>query len=241
MNSDTVTKTCSNKDVMAEQLRDLGIPLPVSVVIRSPEDYDRLIGFPYPCVVKPTTGTGGSVFVSIATSRHDAEQAITRIINLSRTAIVQEYLPLSVGEFTIGVLSLPDQRIVGSIAMKRLFHCKLSVLFQTADGLISSGYSQGLIDDFAKWRMQAESIARALGSVGPLNVQGRVKDGAFVPFEINPRFSASAYLRAMAGFNEIDMYLGYVLLGKEPRPGQIRTGYYLRSFSETFVPQEKVQ
>ena len=54
---------------------------------------------------------------------------------------------------------------------------------------------------------QCEALARKLGSRGPLNVQGRLRDGVFLPFEVNPRFSASTYLRALAGVNELAIYL----------------------------------
>jgi carbamoyl-phosphate synthase large subunit len=157
------------------------------------------------------------------------------------TALVQDYIGLDEGEFTVGVLSLPNGRLVGSLAMQRLFNAKLSVLVSTPAGLISSGSSQGLIDDFLAVRVQAEKIAQALGSVGPVNVQGRVRDGVLVPFEVNPRFSASTYLRTMAGFNEIDLYLQNVLYGTDPQVGPIRPGYYMRSFAEQYVPKEAIK
>ena len=104
--------------------------------------------------------------------------------------------------------------------------------------MISSGYSQGLIDDFPDVRFTAERIALGVGSRGPMNIQGRVRDGVFVPFEINPRFSASVYLRALAGFNEVAIYLDFLLHGLEPKPCEIRSGWYLRSLSEIVVPRE---
>ena len=79
--------------------------------------------------------------------------------------------------------------------MRRLFHNKLSVLVKGQKGLISSGYSQGLIDDFRAVRTTAERIAQGIKSEGPLNIQGRVRGDEFLPFEINPRFSASTYFR----------------------------------------------
>jgi carbamoyl-phosphate synthase large subunit len=149
-------------------------------------------------------------------------------------------MPLEEGEFTVGVLSFPDGYLVGSIALKRLFNAKLSVLVKSEIGLISSGYSQGLIDDFPEVQATAERIAHLLGSVGPINVQGRLIDGCFLPFEINPRFSASTYLRALAGFNEVDIYLHYLATGSYSLAGSIRYGYYLRSLSETFVEKDSL-
>jgi len=53
---------------------------------------------------------------------------------------------------------------------------------------------------------------------------------------INPRFSASTYLRALAGFNEIDIYLR-LLLGLPAQPAEgVREGYYLRGLTEVAAP-----
>ncbi|MDX5415594.1 MAG: ATP-grasp domain-containing protein, partial [Alphaproteobacteria bacterium] len=131
--------------------------------------------------------------------------------------------------------------VAGSIALKRVMDAKLSVSYKGRGGLISSGYSQGYIDDFPELRAQAEHIARSIGSHGPLNIQGRVRDGVLVPFEINPRFSASTYLRALAGFNEADIMLRFMAYGERPGPLHIKRGWYLRSLTETFVPDKEIK
>jgi carbamoyl-phosphate synthase large subunit len=114
---------------------------------------------------------------------------------------------------------------------------KLSALLKSKYGVISTGYSQGLIDDLPQVRATAEEIALAVRSTGPINVQGRVRDGQLLPFEVNPRFSASTYLRALAGFNEIDVYLQYVLNQSLTRASPLKRGYYLRTLDELFVPE----
>ena len=171
----------------------------------------------------------------------DIEEAMIYAEYIKRMGIVpiaQEYIDDSEGEFTIGVLSLPDQTITGSIALRRSLDAKLSVMLSNRGGIISSGYSQGYIADYPDIRRQAEEIAQAIGSTGPINVQGRVRDGVFIPFEINPRFSASSYLRAMAGANEVDVYLQYLSSGKKAAGYQIREGWYLRTLAECYVAPE---
>lgn len=44
---------------------------------------------------------------------------------------------------------------------------------------------------------------QAKGLQGPLNIQGRLTDGGFKVFEINPRFTGITGLRATMGFNEV--------------------------------------
>lgn len=66
-----------------------------------------------------------------------------------------------------------------------------------------------------------------------------MKNGKLIPFEINPRFSASTYLRAKAGFNEIDCYLENLINNQENFDYKLSYGYYLRSFEEVYVPLEE--
>ena len=122
--------------------------------------------------------------------------------------------------------------------MRRELNAKLSLAYRGRGGIVSSGYSQGHIGEYPSVCRQAEQIAGTIGSRGPINIQGRVRGGTLLPFEINPRFSASTYLRAMAGFNEVDAMLRYLALGVEPRRPVIRPGWYLRSLTEQYVPED---
>jgi carbamoyl-phosphate synthase large subunit len=236
INRADVIAVCSDKAATFARLAALGIPTPWTRALAGPPDVD---GLPLPCVIKPATGTGGSSLVALAASRAEALAHAGAIWSSGRVALAQEYLPADGGEFTVGVLTLGDW--VGSVAMRREFPSKLSYVARGRDFIISSGYSQGLIDDFPHVRMQAERIARLLGSRGPLNIQGRMRGDEFVPFEINPRVSASTHLRHLAGFPEIPMLVDFLLTGRAPdRQPEIRPGYYLRSLTETYVPRESV-
>jgi carbamoyl-phosphate synthase large subunit len=130
--------------------------------------------------------------------------------------------------------------VAGSIAMKRIFESKLSVALKSKVGLISSGYSQGLIDHFPELQTTAEKIADAIDSIGPINIQARVRGGRLIPFEINPRFSASTYMRAMAGFNEIDIYLRYLTNQSVTETPVLKPGYYLRTLDQAFVSKDEL-
>jgi carbamoyl-phosphate synthase large subunit len=203
----------------------------------APETDAEIDGFSFPAIVKPATGSGGSAFVFLARDSLEAKTYVTYIRSNGHLPLLQEYVPESEGEYTVGVLSLPNGEVWGAVAMRRLFHSKLSVLMRSEAGLISSGYSQGLIRSEPEIEKTCIAIAKAMHSRGPFNVQGRVKDGVFMPFEINPRFSASTYLRAMAGFHEIDAYICALLNQPVPSAETPRAGYYLRTLSETFVPE----
>ena len=223
----------SDKESTFRKLAQAGIEIPRTRVLAGAEDL-REIGMP--CIVKPATGTGGSASVFYAVSIEEALLYAEFIRRNGSTPLAQEYIGAEEGEFTIGVLSLPDGSVAGSIALRRALDAKLSVAYRGRGGLISSGYSQGRIDAFPELCRQAEAVALAIGSRGPINVQGRVRNGRLLPFEINPRFSASTYLRALAGFNEIDVFLRFLMSGERLAAGPVKPGWYLRSLTETVVP-----
>lgn len=237
-NSKKVIELCTDKIKTFDYLGSRGFPVPLTRLVNDPDELD---GMRYPCVVKPSTGSGGSSFVCLAEDREEALLYASQLKKRGMKVLVQEYTPHSEGEYTIGVLSLPNKEIVGSIALRRFFDARLSYLVRYDDRVISSGYSQGIIDEFPEVRRQAERIAVALGSTGPLNIQGRLRDGVLIPFEINPRFSASTYLRAMAGFNEVDVFLRFLLNREYSPPRKIKYGCYLRSLREKYIPDEELK
>lgn len=232
-NTPEVVRVCSDKALCFERLKQIGVRIPETRSISNAEDLEN---FPMPCVIKPAKDSGGSAYVFFARDRAEAKLYARYLLNNGKQPIAQAYLDHIAGEFTVGVLSLSDGRVAGSVALKRSFANKLSIAAAGSDFLISSGYSQGEIRDFPAIRAAAEKIASALGSVGPLNIQGRLAgDGSFVPFEINPRFSATTFLRALAGFHEVDVFLRH-LSGQQELPAlSAKPGWYLRTLAETRV------
>lgn len=236
-NSSEIIGTFSNKCTTFNVLEQLGFRIPYSKAILETEDLKEM---KYPCILKPSEGSGGSTFVFYAKDYENAIIYAKYLLDNKQAIIAQEYISEEEGEFTVGVLSLPNKEIVGSIALKRMFPNKLSILSKTEETLISTGYSQGLIEDYPNVRKTCEKIAKSINSKGPINIQGRMLNGEFIPFEINPRFSASTYLRAMAGFNEVDIFLKYLITGKVNKPNNIEYGYYLRSLDEIYIKEEEI-
>ncbi len=237
-NNSHVIEISSDKRKTFEHLAKLGLPSPKTVVLNTVTDLEKIT---YPSILKPAVESGGSVSTHLVDKCEEAEFLFTHLNAKGIKLIAQEYLSGEEGEYTVGVLHLPDGTLVGSIALQRSFPSKLSYVSNTNGRIISTGNSQGLVDEFPEVCSQAEKIATLIESTGPLNIQGRVRDGVFYPFEINPRFSASCYLRALAGFNEPELFLEHHFTGNMPTRGPIKPGYYLRSFAEQWVPKEKVE
>lgn len=236
-NEPDVVMLCTDKALCFSKLDELGFSIPLTL---SSINEESLINLGFPCIIKPSTNSGGSSRVFIAWNIDEAMMYTEYIQRCGIKPIAQEYISEQEGEFTVGVLSLPENgEIAGSIALRRSLDSKLSLMMREREAVISSGYSQGYFGEFPQIRQQAEKIASCIGSRGPINIQGRVRNGELIPFEINPRFSASTYLRAMAGFNEVDVLLQYLSKGyKNPLP-KIKEGWYLRSLTEIHVSESR--
>ena len=69
-----------------------------------------------------------------------------------------------------------------------------------------------------------------------MNVQCRFVDDTLYPFEVNPRFSGTTYIRALMGFNEPDLLIRHHVLG-EPLAERVeyRFGHVVRGLVERVI------
>jgi carbamoyl-phosphate synthase large subunit len=246
VNDAAVVTTCSDKAETAAAVARAGLRAPRTAECADLGAALRAAGaggIPYPVVLKPRRG-GGSADVWVAQDEEELRFHAARAL-AAGPVVVQEYVGDPRHEFTLGVAHAPDGRLLGSIALRRELSSLLSVRSRAPNRtgrrelgpelVVSSGFTQGYVDDFPVVRAQAERLAAALGSRGPLNVQGRLVGDELVVFEVNPRFSGTEAMRAMAGWNGpealVDHHLGAgnPLAGYRPRP---------RTFIRTLVEHE---
>jgi carbamoyl-phosphate synthase large subunit len=233
-NNQITVKTCSDKYSCFELLAQNGIPCPQTLLLSEIDIYAT--STIYPLIAKPRIDSGGSRGINIFYNAEDLAGFASQHVDDADSWVCQEYLRDSANELTIGVLSQISGSAVGSILLRRTFHNMLSVHDRSQEHLISSGSSQGEFYRDKAVEDSAIRIADAVGSTGPLNIQCRLKNGVIMPFEINPRFSASTFLRALAGVNEVSLYLNHLLSGDDIAYPEPLEGLALRSFSECFVP-----
>ena len=244
INEPSVISLCMDKSATAQTLAAAGLPVPSSARV---EQEDEIPEDPVlPVVVKPSMGGGGSNNTFLAQDRTELVDACRTIVRQGGVALVQEYVGTPGDEYTVSVLHSLDGRFVGSLALNREIMSGLSnrVKIPNRTGrselgpvlAISSGVSQGYVGDFPEVRRACEAVAAAVGSQGPLNVQCRFVDGTLYPFEINPRFSGTTYIRALMGFNEPDLLIRHHVAG-EPFPDPIvyRHGHCVRGLVERVV------
>lgn len=207
-----------DKWLTARFLRDRGFTPPDSALAGQVDALVSRVG--YPLVVKPRTGTR-SYGVSIVQSDDELRKALDD----GTDVVVQEHVGSPEEEFTAGVLCIEGEA-AASIVMRR----------DLRDGNTYRAY----VDDFPELHREVRRIGAALGAHGPLNVQFRLKQGRVVPFELNARFSGTTPLRALAGFNEVEMALRALCLGEPIAQPSVRPMTILRHWSETIVDDARL-
>jgi len=249
LNSSEVISLCMDKWKTYEFLRNKGFSIPQSLLINDLAMVDDIKKDMFPLVVKPSSSGGGSRHAYIAQDTDELRFFCNYIMKDGLEPIVQEYIGTPDSEFTVGVLHTFDGVFINSIAVKRDLSIGMSVRFKVKNRtdklylspslIISSGYSQGLIDKFPEVCGVCEDIADTLNSRGPLNIQCRYFSGKVYTFEINPRFSGTSSLRAMVGFNEPDILIRHHILG-EPVEHRFSysSGNIMRGLLEIYIPKD---
>jgi carbamoyl-phosphate synthase large subunit len=223
-NSSDVIAIGKDKWRTFEFLKKNGLPCAESALPGQRRSFIREFGLPI--VVKPREGHG-SIQVHVANSSDEVNQAVARIQRSGGRPILQQYLEQEDGEFTSGVTSDRDAKVISSITMRR--------------SLKGGQTYKAFVDDFPKVRDSAEKVAAAIGSKGPLNVQARMSGGEPKAFEINPRFSASGPIRTVAGVNEPDLLFRNWVLGEKIQPEGYRRIVAFRYWNEVYVTQSSYE
>jgi carbamoyl-phosphate synthase large subunit len=169
-------------------------------------------------VIKPRVGAR-SVGVSVAHSRDELEQAVAGREGL----ILQECVGDEANEYTSSVLAF-DGEPQASIVMRR----------DLRDGNTYRAFS----DAYPELNQQVKAFGAALQPFGPANFQFRLdEEGRARFFEINARFSGATPLRALVGFNEVEMCIRKIVYGEAIIEPEVPQKTILRHWSETLVEQ----
>lgn len=243
VNDQTLIDICSDKFKTAEFLASNGFESPQSWLISSPDELESINNFPL--IVKPTIG-GGSQNVYLIQGRDELRMICGFLLGYFESVLVQDYVGRVDQEFTVGVLFDGEGRLINSIALNRFILTSLSNRIRVPNRTdradlgtvlaISSGVSQGRVDDFPEVRAYCERVGIALGAKYAINVQCRLVNGQPMIFEINPRFSGTSSIRAMLGFNEPDLLIRKHVLGETlPDRPSYSHGTVLRGLKEIRV------
>jgi carbamoyl-phosphate synthase large subunit len=183
------------------------------------EEFAREFGFPL--VVKPQEGYG-SLHFNIVKNKEEMDFSIQAIKRTGWHPIIQEFLAGE--EFTTGItVDTSGKKIMSSISIKKI---------------IKHGQTyKAFVDDFPLIRESAEKFASKLGAKGAINIQTKLQGDKPVIFEVNPRFSASCPIRAVAGVNEPDIVFRNTILKEEINNiKNYKKLFCMRYWNEVYIP-----
>lgn len=207
----------------ARFFRQAGLHPPLSADADDPAGVSDIIdSVGFPLIVKPRIGAR-SIGVSVVHCRAELDQALEGRAGL----VVQECVGDPDSEYTASVLVF-DGKPQASIVMRR----------DLRDGNTYRAYT----GPYEELNRAVRDLGAALQPHGPANFQFRLgTDGVPRVFEINARFSGTTPLRAMAGFNEVEMCIRKLLYDTPIEQPAVRSGVILRHLDEMFVPQERIE
>lgn len=232
----SVVETSFDKNKLNKFLTKEGILIPPTVELESPEKAEILN---FPIVVKPSKDTSGSRNVYVVKDMDELKSLFNELKKDKIELFAQEYVGSEDEEYTVGVIIGKKGNLINTIVMQRKLIGLSRGLERKIDGkdyVLSTGYSQGFFVDQPDVKEYCEYVARKVGALGPLNIQCRRGEKGIYIFEVHPRFSGSASMRALMGFNEPDILIKEYLNIESIKKINYKTGYaVIRKFANTVV------
>ncbi len=207
LNNNELINLCSDKWIFYEALTDYAIPTSLD------NGFNPV--FDLPLLLKPRKGFGSKGIVKINSLQEYDNYKYS--INSDRLMIQ----PIIEGdEYTTGAFFDNDSKLIDYITFKR----KLS----------TQGWTEvAEVSDFDCEKMLLD-LAGTFKPVGCTNFQYIVNDRINL-LEINPRISASTSIRAILGYNEAEMSVGYFLNDRVPKKSLKQVGKKAIRYTEDYL------
>ncbi len=218
-----IIEVADDKYQTVEWLHANGLPYPETALADDRAAVAALVeNCGFPVIVKPRRGAR-SVGVCLIHDRTSLDNAIVP----GTDQIVQQYAGPEGEEYTAGILYF-DGAVKAQIVLRR----------DLRDGNTYRAFS----GDFPGCEDYVRRVGEALKPHGPANFQfRRHASGEFKLFEINARFSGTTPMRALLGFNEVDMALRYLTDGQPVEQPAVTQGIVLRYLEEQLVTNDAVE
>ena len=221
VSSPQTIKIADDKWLTYEFLSSRGLSCPLSALPNDRSAVQSLIdrcGFPL--IVKPRIGAR-----SVGVEQIFTEEQLWRTVEAIPGLVVQECVADPDAEYTTGIVAF--ERVQAVVTMRR----------DLRDGNTYRAY----VEPDSPFDSILSNIAQELTVYGPVNFQFRVADGVPKIFEINARFSGTTPLRALAGFNEVDATLRYVVEGTPIEAPTVKRIAILRYWDEIIVDLDSLE
>lgn len=216
INNECILNNFLDKYNTVTYLEQIGIKAPKTYLL---QNYQGQLDFPM--IIKRRIGWGSK---NIWKVESDIDLNYFRQKD-DGTYLIQEYLGQDDQEYTTGIFS--DGKNISSITFKRKLGLGgLSVEVELADSPVMD--------------QMVQKLARQTNLTGSINVQTRLCDGTFIPFEINPRFSSTVGFRKQFGFADC-LWWPRVCLGEaHVYKKQYRSGKGTRYLTESYAEMVRI-
>lgn len=235
----SVVEKSFDKNKLNTLLKEKNILIPSTIKLDNPEKAKDLI---FPIVVKPSKDTSGSRNVYVVKDIDELRALFNDLKKEGLELFAQEYVGSEDDEYTVGILIGKKGNLIDTIVMKRKLIGLSRGLERKINGknyVLSTGYSQGFFTPQPDVKEYCEHVAKTVGAIGPLNIQCRRGQKGVYIFEVHPRFSGSASMRALMGFNEPHILIREFLGLESIKRVNYKTGYaVIRKFANTVVKIE---
>ena len=217
VSNEKVIKIADDKFKTSEFFKINGFNYPITVDPSNPIEIENLISKKgFPLIVKPRVG-GRSFQVSKVEDKRSLELKIKE----TNSPIVQEFIGSDSYEYTASGLCF-DGVCNASIVLRR--------------DLKDGNTFRAFYTNNENFNLKIKQWTEALNPFGPANFQFRIdKEGKPKVFEINARFSGTTPLRAIMGFNEVELCINKLAYNKDITQPQINNYMILRHWSETTI------
>lgn len=219
INSEETIKTACDKWSLHKIIQKIGLPtIPTALCSQIsdwPVDFEK-----NRYILKPRSSNGsrGIIFVDDSNS---LDEGLSSIAN-KRDYIIQEIIGKNSAEFTSSAFGFGDGKSLPPITFRR----RLSPLGNTANVEVES--IKG-IDD------QIHLISECIKPKGPTNYQFREKDGKHYLMDLNPRFSSTASLKTLFGYNEARMCIQHLCNQESLTMPKVRSGKAWRYYADYVI------
>lgn len=228
INEKQVHRYCSDKSALLEKCAELGIPTPVSILIRELKDLDKIAGVKYPCILKPVSSKvydRGKIFSYTVKKVNSEEELIDFVREKIETlpVMVQEILP---DGFGVGYNFLSvNGTIQNAYAHQRI---------NEAWGGGQSTYRKTIAPGTYNLEAYSKKLVEAIGWTGIAMIEYRVVNGKPYIMEINGRGWGSIELGIFAGCDLPSDMLQLLYHNQPVQPFQFRQSVYARNLFNEF-------
>lgn len=212
INNNMILDTFLDKYLTSEFLKEKGLPWARSFLM---DQYRGELN--YPLIIKKRRGSGSKLVLVV---NNDEEFDFYKRKYAHEDLIVQEYLGNPSEEYTLGVFSDGQQSYC--IPFRRHLFSDAGVT-RLAELVVNN-----------KLEQLGRAVAKVTKLAGSLNIQLRKTGDRYVPFEINPRVSGTAYVRHCFGFRDVEWWLDMKEKKQIQYTPKYRQGVAVRAISEVF-------